>query len=143
IMNGQGDALMGIGRGQGENRAVDAATNAINNPLLEDANIDGARGMLVNVTGGPDFTLTEYEEIMQIITANADEDALVISVTGLDESHSDEVVVTVIATGFPVRHQAYSAGRGFRGAGQEERATAFKRSDYMSLDSFQKLVSPS
>lgn len=141
IMRGQGDALMGIGRGQGENRAVDAATNAINNPLLEDANIDGARGMLVNVTGGPSFTLSEYEEVMQIITANADAEVHVIAGTGVDESLEDELVVTVIATGFPARTQAYAAGKSFGRGAREERADK-PRPDYMSLDSFQKLVSP-
>ncbi len=100
IMKGQGDALMGIGIGHGDNRAVDAATNAINNPLLEDARIEGAKGILVNVTGGSDFSLTEYEEIVNIITANADSDALIIPGTNLDDTVEDEVQVTVIATGF-------------------------------------------
>jgi cell division protein FtsZ len=100
IMKGQGDALMGIGVGHGDNRAVDAATNAINNPLLEDARIEGAKGILVNVTGGDDFSLTEYEEIVNIITANADSDALIIPGTNLDDTIDDEVQVTVIATGF-------------------------------------------
>lgn len=99
IMSEQGDALMGIGIGRGENRAVDAATNAINNPLLEDAHIEGATKILVNVTGR--FALSEYEEIMKIITANADEDVLVIAGTAIDDSLNDELRVTVIATGFP------------------------------------------
>ena len=100
IMKGQGDALMGIGTGRGDNRSVDAATNAINNPLLEDARIEGAKGILVNVTGGEDFSLTEYEEIIKIITANADHDALIIPGTAMDEREDDGVQVTVIATGF-------------------------------------------
>ncbi|NBB89745.1 MAG: cell division protein FtsZ [Spirochaetes bacterium] len=100
IMNGRGDALMGIGTGNGENRAVDAATNAINNPLLEDARIEGAKGILVNVTGGSDFSLTEYEEVLNIITANADDDAFVIAGSAMDELMEDEVKVSVIATGF-------------------------------------------
>ncbi|MFP4509598.1 MAG: cell division protein FtsZ [Spirochaetaceae bacterium] len=100
IMNGKGDALMGIGNGEGDNRAVDAATNAINNPLLEDARIEGSKGLLVNVTGGPDFSLTEYEEVLNIITNNADDDALIIAGTTIDETMDDEVKVTVIATGF-------------------------------------------
>ena len=100
IMKGQGDALMGIGIGRGDNRAVDAATNAINNPLLEDAHIEGAKGILVNVTGGENFALTEYEEVVKIITANADSDALIIPGSTLDPSLDDEVKVTVIATGF-------------------------------------------
>jgi len=100
IMNGRGDALMGVGVGNGDNRAVDAATNAINNPLLEDARIEGAKGILVNVSGGADFSLTEYEEVLNIITANADKDALIIAGSALDELMEDEVKVTVIATGF-------------------------------------------
>jgi cell division protein FtsZ len=100
IMKGHGDALMGIGVGNGENRAVDAATNAINNPLLEDTRIDGAKGLLVNVSGGSDFSLSEYEEVLNIITANADEDALIIAGSAVDELMEDEVTVSVIATGF-------------------------------------------
>jgi cell division protein FtsZ len=99
-MNGQGDALMGIGIGNGENRAVDAATNAINNPLLEDARIEGAKGILVNVSGGADFSLTEYEEVLNIITSNADDEAMIIAGSAIDELMEDEVKVTVIATGF-------------------------------------------
>ncbi|MFW6329451.1 MAG: cell division protein FtsZ, partial [Alkalispirochaetaceae bacterium] len=95
IMLGQGDALMGIGVGQGDNRAVDAATNAINNPLLEDARIEGAKGILVNVTGGPDFSLTEYEEVLNIITANADEEVLVIAGSAIDDNMGESVKVTV------------------------------------------------
>jgi cell division protein FtsZ len=100
IMYGQGEALMGIGVGDGDNRAVDAATSAINNPLLEDARIEGAKGILVNVSGGMDFALSEYEEILNIITANADEDALIIAGTAIDELMENEVKVSVIATGF-------------------------------------------
>jgi cell division protein FtsZ len=100
IMKGHGDALMGIGVGNGENRAVDAATNAINNPLLEDTRIDGAKGLLVNVSGGSDFSLSEYEEVLNIITANADEDALIIAGSAVDELMEHEVTVSVIATGF-------------------------------------------
>jgi cell division protein FtsZ len=100
IMSGQGDALMGIGTGDGDNRAVDAATSAINNPLLEDASIEGAKGILVNVSGGLDFALSEYEEILNIITANADQDALIIAGTAVDELMENEVKVSVIATGF-------------------------------------------
>lgn len=100
IMKGKGDALMGIGEGNGDNRAVDAATNAINNPLLEDAKIEGAAGILVNVTGGNDLSLTEYEEVLKIITANADDDALIISGNSIKDSMNETVKVTVIATGF-------------------------------------------
>jgi cell division protein FtsZ len=100
VMEGQGDALMGIGFGQGDNRAVDAATSAINNPLLEDASIEGAKGLLVNVTGGEDFSLSEYNEVMEIISSNIDPDATIIAGTAIDETLLDEIKVTVIATGF-------------------------------------------
>jgi cell division protein FtsZ len=100
IMNGRGDAMMGVGVGAGDNRAVDAATQAINNPLLEDSSIEGAKGVLVNVSGGEDLSLTEYEEIVKIITANADIDALIIAGNAIDTALTDQIKVTVIATGF-------------------------------------------
>ena len=106
VMNGQGEALMGIGLGKGDNRAIDAATSAINNPLLEDASIDGAMGLLVNVAGGHSLALSEYKEIMDIITENIDPDATVISGTTIDESMEDEIQVSVIATGFHSRKNA-------------------------------------
>lgn len=100
VMQGMGDAIMGIGMASGDNRAIEAAGKAINNPLLEDARIEGARNILVNVTGGEDFSLTEYEEIVNLITESADPEALVISGVVTDPSIGDEVRVTVIATGF-------------------------------------------
>jgi cell division protein FtsZ len=109
IMKGKGDALMGVGIGSGENRATDAATNAINNPLLENARVEGAKGILVNVTGGYDFSLSEYEEVMKIITANADNDALIIAGTAIVESMNDRLRVTVIATGFTAEERRPAA----------------------------------
>ncbi len=100
IMSSQGDALMGIGVGSGDNRAVDAAASAMNNPLLKDAAIDGAQGLLVNVTGGPDFSLAEYGEVMDIITDTADSNAMIIAGTAQNSDLTDEIRVTVIATGF-------------------------------------------
>jgi cell division protein FtsZ len=99
-MEGQGDAIMGIGTGEGDNRAVDAATDAINNPLLEDSHIEGANHILINITGNEDLTLLEVEEIVKIVTANADPDALIIYGTATDNSLGDKISVTVIATGF-------------------------------------------
>ena len=127
IMKGNGDALMGIGLGEGDNRAVDAATNAINNPLLEDAKIEGARGILVNVTGGADFCLSEYEEVLKIITASADSEALVIAGTSINELLADELRVTVIATGFSTersRRPAPSPPRRLRLPGPGPKAVA-------------------
>ena len=100
VMKGNGDALMGIGIGGGDNRAVDAATNAINNPLLEDAKIEGARAILVSVTGGNDLCLSEFEEVLKIITASADKQALIIAGTSINGSMEEQIKVTVIATGF-------------------------------------------
>jgi len=100
IMEGRGDAIMGIGSGEGDNRAVDAATDAIHNPLLQEANIEGATGVLVNVLCSSDFPIGEYEEIMRIITANADADAQIKAGIVYDETMGDRVQVTVIATGF-------------------------------------------
>jgi cell division protein FtsZ len=105
VMKGNGDALMGVGIGNGDNRAVDAATNAINNPLLEDAKIEGARAILVSVTGGSDLCLSEFEEVLKIITASADGEALIIAGTSINSSMSEQIKVTVIATGFNGRRQ--------------------------------------
>lgn len=147
IMMGKGDAIMGIGIGTGANRAVDAATNAINNPLLEDANIEGAKGLLVNVSGGSNFALNEYQEVMDIITANADDDALVIAGTGVDERLGEELKVTVIATGF---YQSSSRSGAIRPAAVEqtveEEAPAENQSGssaYISLNDWNKMTGKS
>jgi cell division protein FtsZ len=100
IMYGQGDALMGIGIGSGENRAALAANNAIANPLLEDTTLEGAQRILINITGGDNLTLVELEEVAQIITEKADQEALIIYGTSLDSKLEDKLQVTVIATGF-------------------------------------------
>ena len=100
VMKGRGDALMGIGIGEGENRAVNAATAAINNPLLENARIEGAKGILVNLSGGDDLTLKEYQDVVEIITQNADEDALIIAGQAYNPELGDRIKVTVVATGF-------------------------------------------
>ncbi|MDR0690244.1 MAG: cell division protein FtsZ [Spirochaetaceae bacterium] len=100
IMYGQGDALMGIGIGSGENRASLAANNAIDNPLLEDTTLEGAQRILINIAGGDNLTLVELEEVAQIVTEKADEDALIIYGTSLDSNLGDKLQVTVIATGF-------------------------------------------
>ncbi|HJV33166.1 MAG TPA: cell division protein FtsZ [Patescibacteria group bacterium] len=99
IMLGQGSALMGIGRAAGENRAAEAAKQAIASPLLEVA-IDGARGILFNVTGGPDLGMKEVADVAEVITKNADADVKVIFGTSIDETMKDEIKVTVVATGF-------------------------------------------
>ena len=101
VMKGQGKALLGIGEGEGDNRAIDAATNAISNPLLEGNNIDGAQNILINVSGGDDVTIDECEEIAKFITDRAARNANVIWGLVADENVKDQKLnVTVIATGF-------------------------------------------
>ncbi|MDP3794360.1 MAG: cell division protein FtsZ [bacterium] len=104
IMQEAGSALMGVGIAQGEDRAVQAAKSAINSPLL-DISIDGAKGVLFNVSGGPDLTMTEINEAARIITESIDPDAKVIFGAVHDENlKKGELKITVIATGFD--HQA-------------------------------------
>ena len=93
-------ALMGTGVASGENRAVEAAQRAISSPLLEDNTIQGARGVLLNITGGPDMTLYEINEASSLIQSEAHEEANIIFGTVVDETMGDEIRITVIATGF-------------------------------------------
>ena len=106
IMTGMGRALMGTGRGTGDKRAIDAAQMAINSPLLEDVSINGATGILVNITGGPDLTLAEVNEACSLIQEAADPDANIIFGSVIDAMLADEVRLTVIATGFQARAEA-------------------------------------
>ncbi|MBK7950399.1 MAG: cell division protein FtsZ [Deltaproteobacteria bacterium] len=100
VMNEAGVALMGTGIGRGNTRAIDAATAAISSPLLEDLSIEGARGVLINITGGSDMTLYEVNEASSLIHEAAHEDANIIVGAVIDETlHEDELRVTVIATG--------------------------------------------
>jgi cell division protein FtsZ len=99
IMEARGLAHMGIGIGKGENRMVDAAKQAILSPMLE-TSIDGARAVLINITGGPDTSIIDINEAATIITGEADPEANIIFGAGIDENMKDEVRITVIATGF-------------------------------------------
>lgn len=98
VMSNQGSALMGIGTANGENRIVDATKKAISSPLLE-VSIDGAKQVLLNITGGPDLSLFEAQEAANIVSDAATEDVNIIFGTSIDENLNDEVKVTVIATG--------------------------------------------
>jgi cell division protein FtsZ len=100
VMQAKGLALMGTGFARGENRAVEAATAAISSPLLENIKIDGATGIIINVTGGRDLSLLEVNEASMLITEAAHEDAEIIFGAVIDDNLTDEVRVTVIATGF-------------------------------------------
>jgi cell division protein FtsZ len=100
VMREMGDAVMGSGVASGQNRAVEAAHSAISSPLLDDVAIAGAQGVLVNITGGPSMSLVEIDEATEIIHEAAGEEANVILGAVVDENMSDEIMVTVIATGF-------------------------------------------
>ncbi len=124
IMNDAGSAMMGIGKASGENRAAEAARAAVSSPLLE-TSIDGATGILLNVTGGPDLGLFEVNEAAEVVTSAAETNANVIFGAVIDEAMRDEVRVTVIATGFGgVRRRrpvTTTAGAATESRRQEER----------------------
>ena len=105
IMAGMGMALMGAGVGKGEHRALDAAQKAIASPLLDETSIEGARGILINFTGGSDLSLHEVEEAARIVQEAAHEEAHIIFGAVIDPSLQDEVRITVIATGFSERKE--------------------------------------
>ena len=100
VMAEMGLALMGASSASGENRAIEAAQRAISSPLLEDISIQGARGVLINITGGPDLCLHEVNEAASMIQEEAHDDANIIFGAVIDESLTDEIRITVIATGF-------------------------------------------
>jgi cell division protein FtsZ len=104
IMSNAGSALMGIGTGIGENRAQAAARSAISSPLLE-ISMDGARGVLFNVVGGSDLTMSEVDEAAKIISSAADPDANIIFGATIDETMHDQIRITVVATGFDQNKQ--------------------------------------
>ncbi|HKP35330.1 MAG TPA: cell division protein FtsZ [Pyrinomonadaceae bacterium] len=112
IMQGMGMALMGTGHARGENRAIEATQEAISSPLLEEASIKGAKGVLINITGGPDLTLFEVNEAATIVRQEADEDANIIFGHVIDESMADAMKITVIATGFQREPMTASMGAG-------------------------------
>ena len=103
IMGNMGKAIMGSGSAAGENRAIEAAEKAISSPLLDDANIDGARQILINITGGADMTLAEVDEAATLITKTAHDDANIIFGTVNSDNMEGQMRVTVIATGFEIK----------------------------------------
>ncbi len=109
IMSGMGLALMGVGVARGEHRAIDAAQKAIASPLLEETSIEGARGLLINITGGGDLTLHEVNEAASAVAEAAHEEANIIVGAVVDDALAEEIRVTVIATGFEDRRGAAAA----------------------------------
>jgi cell division protein FtsZ len=104
VMKNSGPALMGVGYATGENRAAEAAKAAINSPLLE-VSIDGAKGILLNITGGTDLSMFEVDEAARVVTEAADPDATIVFGAVVNDSHTGEVKITVIATGFDEEKQ--------------------------------------
>lgn len=123
IMSNKGSALMGIGISSGENRAAEAAKKAISSPLLE-TSIDGAKGVLMNITGGSNLSLFEVQEAADIVASASDEDVNMIFGSVINDNLKDEIIVTVIATGFneePLSTRTTRSG-GF-GAGRQQQPT--------------------
>ena len=109
IMSGMGMAMMGTGVGRGEDRALDAAHKAIASPLLDETSIEGAKGILINFTGGPDLSVHEVEEAARIVQEAAHDEANIIFGAVIDPNLQDEVRMTVIATGFVERKEMFTA----------------------------------
>src|SRR5690349_380661 len=133
IMRDAGSALMGIGTASGESRAADAANAAVSSPLLE-TTLDGATGILLNITGGPGLGLFEVNEAAEVVTGHADQNANVIFGAVIDESLRDEIRVTVIATGFgPARlrrrRRAEEPADESKDEGQREPSERFELTD--------------
>ncbi|RNC29506.1 MAG: Cell division protein FtsZ [Candidatus Dichloromethanomonas elyunquensis] len=136
IMMDTGSALMGIGQASGENRAVDAARKAISSPLLE-TSIEGAKGVLLNITGGPNLTLMEVNEASEIVGEAADQEANIIFGAVIDETMKDDLRVTVIATGFDQRAAILKKPKsGTEFAGKTDNHNPFK--DNVDLPNFLK-----
>jgi cell division protein FtsZ len=110
VMRETGDALMGVGIGTGENKALEATQQAINSPLLEETSIEGAKAVLINIAGGNDLSLHEVNEVTDVITRQVDPEANIIFGTTIDAALSDRVRVTVIATGFDRRRNMINRG---------------------------------
>lgn len=127
IISNKGSALMGIGISTGENRAAEAAKKAISSPLLE-TSIDGAKGVLMNITGGSNLSLFEVQEAADIVASASDEDVNMIFGSVINDNLKDEIIVTVIATGFneepitlrPNRNAGFSAGRSQQSGAQTQ-----------------------
>ncbi|MFH1284761.1 MAG: cell division protein FtsZ [Candidatus Peregrinibacteria bacterium] len=128
VMENAGSALMGIGYGTGENRAAEAAKSAIESPLLE-LSIDGAKGVLFNITGGNDLSMFEVDEAARIITEASDPEANIIFGAVINDSYTGEVKVTVIATGFDYKQNEGSSLLRPRSAIRKDDALPIKQTD--------------
>lgn len=137
-MEGKGDAILGVGTGHGDSRAVDAATSSINNPLLEDSHIEGAKNILVNIAGGDTISLFETEEIVNIIKASADPDVHIIYGQTINPAMEDSVTVTVIATGFPSSRPGISQLEPFSVKADKTKAPQ-RTSEFVTIDQWSRM----
>lgn len=134
VMANAGSALMGIGEASGENKAIEAAKAAVSSPLLE-VSIEGARGILFTIVGGPNITMNEVNEAAKVITASADEDAKIIFGAVINDKYKDEIKITVVATGFdntrvgkrdePVSHEKSYTPNAFIEAEEKKSSSIF------------------
>jgi len=143
VMSEMGMAMMGTGSARGDDRAVAAAEAAVNNPLLEDVNLSGACGILVNVTAGPNLTMREFNEIGDVVHQFASEDATVVIGTALDPELQDDVRVTVVATGLNRGALRQAVRREEAAAVQRPRIVARTGTDDMPVDYLQASRQPS
>jgi cell division protein FtsZ len=134
-MRDAGSALMGIGASQGENRAAEAARTAVSSPLLE-SSIEGATGILLNISGPPDLGLFEVNEAAEVVTGAADQNANVIFGAVIDENLRDEVRVTVIATGFGNQRRRRARTGTSEGTPLGGRGPEFDPGDSLDVPSF-------
>ncbi len=134
VMSEMGMAMMGTGRATGENRATEAAEAAIRSPLLEDVNLDGARGILVNITANSSLTLGEYAEVGNTIAEFASEHATVIVGTVIDDGMGDEISVTVVATGLVSNVQLVEREKPTKVVIDNTHQRSQRREDYRNLD---------
>ncbi|HCX64439.1 MAG TPA: cell division protein FtsZ [Eubacteriaceae bacterium] len=137
IMENTGLAHMGVGVASGDNKAVDAAKQAIHSPLLE-TQIDGATGVLLNITGGSDLTLFEVDQAAEIAREAADPDANVIFGAAIDENMEDEIKITIIATGFSSNTTAQEKPKTSKGPSSSDSQTTTESSDQFDIPSFLK-----
>jgi cell division protein FtsZ len=142
IMSRMGRAVMGVGMARGDNRAVEAAQRAISSPLLEDGSIDGAQGVLINVTCGPDLSLQEANEAANIVQKAVAEDAQIIWGTVIRPEQQEEIMITVIATGFEEEAAALPVRpvRPVRPGRQPQAPTNFETPAYLRQQSLKKAV---
>jgi cell division protein FtsZ len=137
VMKGKGDALMGIGFGEGANRAVDAARQAISNPLLENASIEGAKSVLVNLAGSDTLTLQEYQDVVELVTERCADDALVIAGQAFNPELGDRIKVTVVATGFERKEDVVGAELADMDMVKRRYAASAKRDDGKNEEALQ------